>query len=82
MSRSLLHIAALLLAAGLAGCQQYYKVSEPNGNKVYYTDHISEAEGGSIKFKDLQTGDRVTLQSSVVTDIRKDDLPAGVKNSK
>jgi hypothetical protein len=69
-----------LLFASASGCTTYYRVEDPAGSKTYYTDHISEEDSGAIKFKDLQTGERVTLQSSAVKEVHKSDLPAGTAN--
>jgi hypothetical protein len=76
-----IHVAVLGLCFcyGLAGCQSdYYMVQDPSGNRTFYTDHVSVEDSGSVRFKDLQTGSRVTLQNSVVKRINKSDLPPGL----
>ena len=68
--------AALLLASG---CTHYYKVSNPGGNKEYYTKKIDSSMGGAIKIKDEKTGSIVTLQSSEVKEISEEEFNAAVK---
>ena len=69
-------ICAVLLLAG--GCTHYYKVSDPAGNKEYYTTSIDQSMGGAIKIKDKKTGSMVTLQSSEVKEISKEEFNAAV----
>jgi ABC-type oligopeptide transport system substrate-binding subunit len=76
--RSLLTATALLSFLALAGCQHYYMIQEPAGGKVYYADHFTNEDSGAVQFKDLQTGAQVTLQSSVVKEVNKGDLPDGL----
>lgn len=71
-------IAAAALALLLSGCQ-YYKITDPNTGKVYFThDWISGRyrSNGALIFKDMQTGKTVTLQNSEVEQIDKDEAAA------
>lgn len=70
------------LAAVLAGCTTYYRVSDPAGTKEYYTTDIDETKTGAISFKDEKTGSEVRLQSSEVKKISKDEFKAAVKGEK
>ncbi len=64
----------------LAGCSgNYYKVNDPAGARQYYTKDIDQTKAGAITFKDEKSGSKVTLQSSEVKDISKDEFEAGVK---
>ncbi|MGD0540644.1 MAG: hypothetical protein ABSB33_03900 [Tepidisphaeraceae bacterium] len=67
-------VAALLL---LGGCQHYYMVQDPTGGKAFYTDKIDQMDSGAVVFKDLQTGEKMTLQNSAVKEINKSELPPG-----
>ena len=80
MNKTLRMALAGVLFAGAGGCTTYYRVEDPGGSKTYYTDHISDEDSGAIKFKDLQTGETVTLQSSAVKEVHKSDLPPGTAN--
>ena len=64
----------------LTGCGgNYYKVNDPAGAKLYYTTKIEQTKAGAITFKDSKSGSKVTLQSSEVKDISKEEFEAGVK---
>ena len=77
------HIALgiLCVMAGLlAGCGGgYYRVNDPAGTKEYYTSDIDQTKTGAITFKDEKSGSQVTLQSSEVKEISKDEFKAAVK---
>jgi len=66
---------ATVLALSLSGCGNYYMVRAPAGHTDYYTTEIDAAGmGGAIKFKDARSGAVVTLQSSEVKEISKDEF--------
>jgi len=70
------------LLAGLivcGGCERYYRVSEPQGGREYFTQKVDEQGSGAVKFDDMRTGSRITLQSSEVKEIKKADLPADLQ---
>ena len=70
-------VCALLMLA--AGCTTYYQVNDPAGSKLYYTTDIDTTDGGAIKLKDEKTGATVTLQSSEVREISRDEYEAALK---
>lgn len=65
----------LLILIACSGCARYYKVTEPNGSHEYYTTRVEDQPGGAIKFNDMRTNSRITLQSSEVKEIKPADLP-------
>jgi len=68
------------MAGLLAGCGgNYYKVNVPASDKLYYTTEIDQSKAGAITFKDKKSGSKVTLQSSEVKDISKEEFEAGIK---
>jgi hypothetical protein len=68
------------MAGLLAGCGgNYYRVNDPGGDRQYYTSDIKETRTGAITFKDEKSGSMVTLQSSEVKEISKDEFKAAVK---
>ena len=68
------------MAGLLAGCGgNYFKVNDPAGDRLYYTTEIDQSKGGAITFKDKKSGSKVTLQSSEVKDISKEEFESGVK---
>ena len=68
------------IAGLLAGCGgNYYRVNDPAGDRQYYTSDIDKTKTGAITFKDEKSGSVVTLQSSEVKEISKDEFKAAVK---
>lgn len=68
-------LCAMVLSLGLSGCASYYAVRDPGGQADYYTTEIDSAGiGGAIKFKDARSGAVITLQSSEVKKISKEDF--------
>jgi len=68
------------MAGLLAGCGgNYYRVNDPAGTKEYYTTEIDKTKAGAISFKDEKSGSVVTLQSSEIKEISKDEFKAAVK---
>jgi hypothetical protein len=67
------------MAGSLAGCGgNYYRVNDPAGTKEYYTSDIEKTKAGAITFKDEKSGSVVTLQSSEIKEISKDEFKAAV----
>ena len=68
------------MAGLLAGCGgNYYRVNDPAGDRQYYTSDIEQTKTGAITFKDEKSGSVVTLQSSEVKEISKDEFKTAVK---
>lgn len=77
------HIALGILcgmAGLLTGCGgNYYRVNDPAGDRQYYTSDIDQTKTGAITFKDEKSGSVVTLQSSEVKEISRDEFKTAVK---
>jgi hypothetical protein len=68
------------LIMSMAGCTNYYKVSDPGTGHTYYTSKVKDGgRTGAIKFEDAKTKSTVTLQSSEVKEISEEEFAAGVK---
>ena len=67
----------ITLVAGCGG--DYYRVNDPAGDRQYYTTDIDKTKTGAITFKDEKSGSKVTLQSSEVKEISKDEFKSAVK---
>jgi hypothetical protein len=72
--------AALLLAIAafglLSGCTGYYRVTDPESGKTYYTtswDAGRYTYSGAARFIDARSGKEVTLQSSEVEQLTKEE---------
>jgi len=76
--KTLLGAAALATAALTAGCATYYRVTDPGTGRAYYTEKV-ERKNGTIMFKDAKTGAEVTMTSSVVLEVSKDEYEKGMK---
>jgi hypothetical protein len=73
--RLMVIMLTLMMVIGMVGCAKYYQVKDPTGETVYYTDDIDDAgEAGAIKFEDARTGSEITLQSSEVKEISKEEF--------
>lgn len=69
------------LAMMIAGCTNYYRVTDPSSGKSYYTTKVGEAgKAGAVKIKDGKTGSTVTLQSSEVKEISSEEYEAAIKD--
>jgi hypothetical protein len=62
----------------LAGCGGFWMITDPTSKTVYYTEEVKESKAGTVKFIDSKTGSEVTLQSSEVKEITKDEFKAAV----
>jgi len=69
--------ACTALLAGCGSSGAYYMVREPGSATPYYTTNISTS-GSALKFKDAKTGSGVTLQSSEVKKISKEEFMKGM----
>lgn len=67
-----------VLSQMMAGCSNYYRVTDPGSGKTYYTTDIDE-RSGRLKFKDEKTGSTVTLHSAEVSDLSEAEYRAEVK---
>jgi hypothetical protein len=65
------------MAALVAGCASYYKVTDPSSGRTFYTEKVDRQKGGTtIMFKDAKSGAEVTLPSSEVLEIPSDQYKA------
>jgi hypothetical protein len=78
ITRSISTCLAVLMISLLSACTHYYKVSDPSGDREYYTKSVDATRNGTIKLKDAKTGTLVTLQSSDVKEISEAEFEAAV----
>jgi hypothetical protein len=72
-------IACVLLATAVGCGTTYYRIKSPSGGETYYTTGYQDlGYGQGIRFNDLKTKAVVTLQSSDVKQIKKEELPPDV----
>jgi hypothetical protein len=74
------HVGTVLVlgaALALMGCASYYMVKDPASGTEYYTTKVKNSHN-AVVFKDAKTSAEVTLQSSQVLEITKDQYEAAV----
>ena len=71
-------VISLCVGVLVVGCASYYKVTDPQTGKEYYTQEIDNVKGGAVKMKDARSGSTVTIQNSEVKEISKDEYKAGL----
>lgn len=65
---------ALAVLALCLGCARRYRVTDPGTGRVYYTRDVDKRDSGAAEFTDAKTNAQVTLQSSVVERITKEEF--------
>ena len=65
----------------LPGCTRYFQVRDPASGREYYTNKIGRTRTGAVRFRDLQERAEVTLQSSEVKQVEREELPPEVVES-
>jgi len=68
---------ALVCAALLAGCANYYRVRDTETGRAYYTTDVDRKDG-AVVFTDSKTGSTISLQNSEVTEIDSDSYKRAV----
>jgi hypothetical protein len=68
----------LMLCLFAVGCTKYYKIIDPTTHKIYYTTKINKKKSGAINIQDERTGNQVTLQSSEIEKVSKNQFNLGV----
>ena len=65
----------------LAGCGGPYRIRDTgNSDMTYYTKDYKKHRDGTVSFKDERTGAKVTLQSSMIEEIPRDEWRGAVKD--
>ena len=71
-------VVSLCVGLLVIGCASYYKVTDPQSGKEYYTQKVDTLAGGAVKVMDTRTGSIVTLQNSQVKEISEKEYKAGL----
>jgi hypothetical protein len=70
------NVALLVLALTLLpGCTRYFHVRDPGSGREYYTTKIGRTRTGAVRFRELQQRAEITLQSSEVKQVRREEMP-------
>lgn len=70
-------LGLLLVCLVSVGCTTYYRVTDLNSGKNYYTTQVERERGGAVMFKDSRTGSEVTLQSTEITEVNQEQFEHG-----
>ncbi len=71
-------VMASMLVFTVSGCASYYRVTDPTSSATYYTKKVDEKISGAVSFTDEKTKTKVTIQSSEIKEISKDEFKASV----
>jgi len=72
-------VVGLCVGLLVVGCAPpYYKVTDPQSGKEYYTQKVDTLAGGAVKVMDTRTNSVVTLQNSQVKEISEKEYKAGL----
>ena len=66
------------LLAICLGCARHYRVTDPGTGQVYYTRDVDKRDSGAAEFDDAKTKAKVTLRSSVIEKISKEEFQSEV----
>ena len=70
-------VVLLMVFCFITGCTTYYRVANPTTGKVYYTTDLDHEGSGVVQFIDAKTGEQVTLPSSEVREVTKEEYETG-----
>jgi hypothetical protein len=73
MRKAILTLAAMLFLSASAYAK-YFQITDNATGKVYYTKNVVYKSGGAVRFKDANTGNKITLQSTTVTKMNKEQF--------
>ena len=72
-------VTLLVLSLGAVGCTSYYIVRDPGSGATYFTTDYDQKESGAVTLEDEKTGAHVTIQSSEIREVDKDEYKAAMK---
>jgi hypothetical protein len=61
----------------VAGCTTYYRITDQATGRIYYTTDYDRTDSGAVLFEDAKSRSKVTLQSSEVREVSRQDFQAG-----
>ena len=70
---------ALLVVLLASGCASYYRITDQSTRRTYFTTDYERTTSGAVQFYDNKSRADVTLQSSEIVEISRDDFDSGLK---
>jgi hypothetical protein len=74
-----LTFCALLVVLLASGCTSYYRITDQSTRRTYFTTGYDRTSSGAVQFYDEKSRADVTLQSSEIVEISRDDFDSGLK---
>lgn len=69
----------LLVVLLASGCTSYYRITDQSTRRTYFTTDYDRTTSGAVQFYDNKSRADVTLQSSEIVEISRDDFNSGLK---
>jgi hypothetical protein len=73
-----LRCCALLLVLLTSGCTSYYRITDQSTRRTYFATGYDTTSSGAVQFYDEKGRAAVTLQSSEIVEISKDEFNSGL----
>ena len=70
-----------ILAMSLPACATRYEIRYPNTNEVHYAKDYDKMKSGSVRFTDAITGTKITITSSEIKKISKEEFEEVTKKA-
>jgi hypothetical protein len=74
-----LRFSALLVVLLASGCTSYYRITDQSTRRTYFTTDYERTSSGAVQFYDEKSRADVTLQSSEIVEISRDEFDSGLK---
>lgn len=62
-----------------SGCTTYYRITDPVTKRVYYTTDYDRTDSGALAFQDEKSRANVTLQTSEVMEVSRQEFEAKMR---
>jgi hypothetical protein len=76
---TLLRFWALLVVLLASGCSSYYRITDQSTRRNYFATGYDRTTSGAVQFYDEKSRADVTLQSSEIVEISRDEFNSGLK---
>jgi hypothetical protein len=73
-----LSLWALLVVLLASGCTSYYRITDQSTRRTYFTTGYDRTGSGAVQFYDEKSRSDVTLQSSEIVEISRDEFNSGL----
>jgi hypothetical protein len=74
-----LRFCAVLIVLLASGCTSYYRITDQSTRRTYFATGYDTTSSGAVQFYDEKSRADVTLQSSEIIEISRDDFNSGLQ---